>query len=229
MKRLSRRTKPGAKQLKYKRAADLMRAGYPLMKMHTVHGAAWFIVPGGEVSDDVALKLIERVDVQPGNDGLFPGISQTFRITKASSAIGARAVGYRTSAPEQEDVMDVKKYLNGSFVTIDDLRDGPHREKVVSVFEGKFAKPNAKFESGDTLSLNATNLKTLIRAFGSETNNWIGAVVELYVGQVEYQDELQDSVLVKVIAAPAETSAQEPEPPPYDDNDIHDEASKIPF
>jgi hypothetical protein len=30
--------------------------------------------------------------------------------------------------------------------------------------EGKYEKPDAVFETGETLSLNATNVKTLIRA-----------------------------------------------------------------
>jgi hypothetical protein len=62
------------------RAADLMRRGGTLTRMNTHHGPRWFIVPGGEIPDKVA----RRPDIQPSNDGLFPGISQTFRL-------GARA------------------------------------------------------------------------------------------------------------------------------------------
>jgi hypothetical protein len=67
------------------RAADLMRRGGTLTRMHTRDGPKWFIVPGGEVPDKVATELIRRPDVQPGGDTLFPGImSQTYRL-------GARA------------------------------------------------------------------------------------------------------------------------------------------
>lgn len=71
------------------RAADLMRKGGTLMQMHTRWGLRWFITgsPGGECDPDVANKLLERPDVQPSNDGLFPGISQTFKIV--SRATGA--------------------------------------------------------------------------------------------------------------------------------------------
>jgi hypothetical protein len=48
--------------------------------MHTHTGLCWFIVPGGEVSAAVAAELLKRPDVQPSGDGLFPGISQTFRL-----------------------------------------------------------------------------------------------------------------------------------------------------
>jgi hypothetical protein len=62
------------------RAADLMRRGSILARMNTRYGTKWFIVPGGEVSEKVASELLNRPDVQPNNDGLFPGLSQTFRL-----------------------------------------------------------------------------------------------------------------------------------------------------
>lgn len=70
------------------KAADMMRAGGTLQQMKTKHGPKWYIVPttrggdGGEITEEVAVELIERPDVQPGGDGLFPGISQTFRLWK---------------------------------------------------------------------------------------------------------------------------------------------------
>jgi hypothetical protein len=63
-------------------AADSMRAGSVLTQMHTRTGLKLFLVPGGEVSERVAAEIIERPDVQPDGDGLFPGISQTFRLGK---------------------------------------------------------------------------------------------------------------------------------------------------
>jgi hypothetical protein len=62
------------------RAADLMRRGGVLQQMHTRTGLKWFIVPGGEVTAAVAKELLGRADVQPSADGLFPGISQTFKL-----------------------------------------------------------------------------------------------------------------------------------------------------
>jgi hypothetical protein len=41
-------------------ALDLMREGKPLMRMHTVHGMRWFIVPGGQVTDSVAGRILAR-------------------------------------------------------------------------------------------------------------------------------------------------------------------------
>jgi len=66
-------------------AVDLMRDGRRhLVQMHTRHGIKWFLVPGGEVRDELAQALLARADIQPSNDGLFPGISQTFVYRRAA-------------------------------------------------------------------------------------------------------------------------------------------------
>jgi hypothetical protein len=65
-------------------AADLMRAGGILTQMHSKAGLRWYIVPGGEITERIADGLLARPDVQPANDGLFPGISQTFRLRGVS-------------------------------------------------------------------------------------------------------------------------------------------------
>ena len=68
------------------RAGDLMRAGGTLTQMHTHTGLCWFIVPGGEVSAAIAAGLLKRPDVQPSGDGLFRGISQTYRLGAVPSS-----------------------------------------------------------------------------------------------------------------------------------------------
>jgi hypothetical protein len=58
---------------------ELMRDGRHLALMHNVRGAKdFYLIPGGMLKDDVAHALLAREDIQPSNDGLFPGISQTF-------------------------------------------------------------------------------------------------------------------------------------------------------
>ena len=69
---------------KVDRAADLMRTGSALVQMHNANGVGWYLVPGGEVLAKVASALLERPDVQPSNDGLFPGISQTFKLKRSA-------------------------------------------------------------------------------------------------------------------------------------------------
>ena len=62
------------------RVKNRMRMGASLMKMHSVNGLRWYLVPGREVADDIALKVIAEPDVFSTQDGLFPGIPQTYKI-----------------------------------------------------------------------------------------------------------------------------------------------------
>ena len=67
--------------LKLKKAVDLMLSGSRLMLIHSSSAEKkWFIVPGGEVDHNIALNLIKRPDVKSSEDGLFPGMPQTYRI-----------------------------------------------------------------------------------------------------------------------------------------------------
>jgi hypothetical protein len=68
--------------LSLKKAAEALRQpNARLVCMFGVEGkAAWFIVPGGRVDDDIAKKLMDRPDVRAEHDGLFPGHSQTWRM-----------------------------------------------------------------------------------------------------------------------------------------------------
>lgn len=69
------------KLLNLQQATAALRLGNAkLMKMHTANGMAWFVVPGGPVNDLVANALLKRIDVKPSNDGLFPGVSQTWML-----------------------------------------------------------------------------------------------------------------------------------------------------
>src|SRR5262249_60715160 len=61
-------------------ALELMREGKLLMRMHTVNGLRWFVVPGGQVAESVVKRIRARPDVQPHDNGLFPGCEQTFRL-----------------------------------------------------------------------------------------------------------------------------------------------------
>jgi hypothetical protein len=53
------------------------------------------------------------------------------------------------------------------------------------------------FDDGTKLALNRTNVKTLIGAFGRDSDAWLGRDVELYGGQTHYQGKAFDSVLVR--------------------------------
>jgi hypothetical protein len=44
------------------------------------------------------------------------------------------------------------------------------------------------FTNGLKFSLNATNTTEMIKAFGSETDDWVGESIELYEGEALYQN-----------------------------------------
>lgn len=67
--------------LTYKKAcAALTKRGSRLMKMHTKDGSQWFVIPGGRVSDDDAEKILQRANLTTCDDGLFPGIPQSWKL-----------------------------------------------------------------------------------------------------------------------------------------------------
>ena len=96
--------------------------------------------------------------------------------------------------------MDMRKYAGSRFLKLEDVIRRPRVEKILDVAEGKFGKPDIKFESGNQLSANATNVKALIKAYGDDDRDWIGCEVELYAGQTDYQGGKKDSILVRPIS-----------------------------
>jgi hypothetical protein len=96
--------------------------------------------------------------------------------------------------------MDMRKYAGAMFIKVDDVRDGALRMQIAAIKEGQFEKADMVFESGEVLSLNATNTRILIREYGRDSADWIGKEVELRLGQVPFGGQLQDSVVVKPIS-----------------------------
>lgn len=66
------------------KAAELLmhKPGTFLMLMHTPEGRAYFVVPGGRVRSDDAAKIIARPDIVPHDNGLFPGIHQSWKLIR---------------------------------------------------------------------------------------------------------------------------------------------------
>jgi hypothetical protein len=70
-------------------AVELMHRGRLLLQLHnSKNGLSWYIIGGGEVSEELAAKLLARPDVQPSCDGLF-GTSQTFKMMAATNTAAA--------------------------------------------------------------------------------------------------------------------------------------------
>jgi hypothetical protein len=63
--------------------------------------------------------------------------------------------------------MDMSRYASRKFIKPEDLASGPQRKTIMTIEEGRFDKPVVTFEDGARLSLNGTNVSTLIDAFGT--------------------------------------------------------------
>jgi hypothetical protein len=124
------------------------------------------------------------------------------------------ATAWRTAAKRSDmsalwrNQMDMRRFSGEHFIKVDDVRDGPIQEKIAVVRQGKYDKPDLVFESGDVLSLNATNNKTLMRAYGRNSDDWIGKEVELFLGEIEYQGKMQEAVLVRQISPQVKAKEQ---------------------
>lgn len=91
----------------------------------------------------------------------------------------------------------LKEYTGTSFITVDDVRDGPVTDTIADVVQGQYDKLNIIFESGSKLGLNKTNARILRKLFGDDTDDAIGEQIEMYLGQIEYQGADHDSVLIR--------------------------------
>jgi hypothetical protein len=66
-------------------ALGLMRNGQCLVRMHTRHGARWFLADG-QVTNETAQRLIARSDVGQLDPGLFADHAQTYLLRSCSHA-----------------------------------------------------------------------------------------------------------------------------------------------
>jgi hypothetical protein len=122
--------------------------------------------------------------------------------------------GSSNSAERGEEIMDMTEYAGTAFIGYDDIRNGPRQETITDVTIGNYDKPVLAFESGAQFSLNKTNTRVLVRAYGKDSRDWVGCRIELFGGETEYQGQKTNSVLVRPISpekAPAASKAT-PEP-----------------
>jgi hypothetical protein len=94
-------------------------------------------------------------------------------------------------------MLNARKYSASTFLSLEDLSNGPRTETIENVAVGNYDKLVATFRSGAKLSLNKTNVKTLIAAFGDDADKWVGNDVKLSAGKTDYQGENVDTILVE--------------------------------
>jgi hypothetical protein len=110
--------------------------------------------------------------------------------------------------------MDMTQYSSSNFIKFEDVvGDSPRRETIVDVVIGNFERPNLVFESGDMLSLNKSNTRILVKAYGKDSRNWPGHIVELCAGHFDYKGQKTDGVIVQPLSAtpPTESAQDDPE------------------
>jgi hypothetical protein len=144
--------------------------------------------------------------------------------------LGAGSLIEFERAAKGKDTMDVSKFMGSAFLRLEEF-EGRRQDKIASVRVGDYDKLVLHLESGDRLSLNASNTKTLARAYGRDGRDWHGREIELFVGQVKFKGQMQDSILVRPISPPLPLEQRRvPEPEPVDPitvaADLNDE---IPF
>ena len=76
-----------ASELKYNKAIDLMRRpDTRLIKTHRDNSLTYYVVPGGRVSEAVAKQIIAHPLVKAAEDGMWPGLSQTWRLRSVGAS-----------------------------------------------------------------------------------------------------------------------------------------------
>ena len=101
--------------------------------------------------------------------------------------------------------MDARKWLNSTFLKVEDLKNGSIEGTIVAVREGeKFDRPVIELEDGTRVSLNQTSLKAMIRAYTDDTEEWINKLVKLYLGKTTFKGEPTDSILLEPLSPKVE-------------------------
>jgi hypothetical protein len=119
--------------------------------------------------------------------------------------------------------MDMTGYGGDSYLTLADLRaSGPLQTTITKIEEGQFDKPVASLADGSNLQLNVSNTRRLIKAWGPNSDDWLGREIAIAVEQVDYKGEPTDAIVVTPISATIPIEARKPSTEP----DLSDE---IPF
>jgi hypothetical protein len=102
---------------------------------------------------------------------------------------GLECVGI-TPENMETNMVDMRKYAS-TYVKPDEVRNGPIQARIVNVFESEqYNRPVLELETGSQFTLNETNTNTLIKAWGSKSEDWIGQEIELALGT--YKDWRDD-------------------------------------
>jgi len=143
--------------------------------------------------------FVLRVQAEPG--------VHVIRSLRAWLKEGLRTFGLRCVSLEEvtkeNTMVNVKKYATG-LILPDDVRDGARQERIINVYiSDKFDVPVLVFESGDEFLCWPSNGRVLAKAYGFESEDWRGHVVELSLGSyVDKKDgQTKDTIILKTITS----------------------------
>ena len=112
-------------------------------------------------------------------------------------------------------MVDARKYAS-KYVKPDDVRDGPINTRIVSIFEDeRYGRLMLELETGSQFALNDGNTNVLIKAWGHDTDAWIGRELQLELGTWKdwREDPPAEKETVRVRAGSPATAAQNGSPP----------------
>ena len=115
---------------------------------------------------------------------------------------GLRCVEVQEDKQRRREKMDTRKFSAGP-IKPDDVRDAARTERIINIYEHeKYRCLVLELESGDTFNLNGTNTKILNKAWGYESDGWLGQELELSLGFYKdwKDDPPSDKETVKVRA-----------------------------
>jgi hypothetical protein len=128
------------------------------------------------------------------------------RSLRAWLKVGLRTFGLRCLSIEEQTkeckMVDVRKYTTG-LIRPEDLHSGPRQERIINVYiSQKYDVPVLVFESGDEMLAFAGSGRALAKAYGFESDDWRGHVVELSLGSYTNKDgEKKEIINLKPITA----------------------------
>ena len=102
--------------------------------------------------------------------------------------------------------MDMSHYSGAAFLKVGDVKvNGPLRVVIDDIQLGKYGKPDVSFtrRHANCRSTRPTTRPYAMR-MARRADGWIGKEIELSLGEIEFQGEPQESILVKPISPPIE-------------------------
>ncbi len=126
---------------------------------------------------------------------------------------GLKCVGI--TPKDEENTMDARKFAS-KYVKPDDVREGPISTRIISVYEEeRYSRLMLELETGSQFGLNDGNTNTLIKAWGHDTDAWVGKEVQLELGTYKdwRADPPEEKETVRVRATTPGKALNGPAPP----------------